>query len=81
MTVDGTYCTVGSANLDARSLMFDYEANAFMFDPGVTARLYNIFEFDKRAYCTRLTPEGFKNRFPLSQRFQGRVMFFLKPFL
>ena len=81
MTVDGTYCTVGSANLDARSLMFDYEANAFMFDPGVTARLYNIFEFDKRAHCTRLTPEGFKNRFPLSQRFQGRVMFFLKPFL
>ena len=81
MTVDGSYCTVGSANLDARSLMFDYEANAFMFDPVVTNQLYDIFEFDKRAFCTRLTPEDFKNRFPLSQRLQGRMLFFLKPFL
>ena len=81
MTVDGSYCTVGSANLDARSLMFDYEANAFMFDPVVTNQLYDIFEFDKRAFCTRLTPEDFKNRFPLSQRLQGHMLFFLKPFL
>lgn len=81
MTIDGTYCTVGSANLDARSLMFDYEVNAFMFDPGITARLYDVFERDKRTHCTLLTPEGFKQRFPLSQRIQARMLFFLKPFL
>lgn len=81
MTIDGTYCTVGSANLDARSLMFDYEVNVFMFDRGVTARLYNVFEADKRARCTLLTPEGFKERFPLSKRIQARTLFFLKPFL
>ncbi len=80
MTVDGTYCTVGTANLDARSLMFDYEINAFMFDSGVTNRLRDVYEFDKRSRCTLLTPQGFKERFSLGQRFHGLVFPFLKPF-
>lgn len=81
MTVDGTYCTVGSANLDARSLMFDYEINAFMFDKGITDRLYDVYEFDKRSRCEILTPEKFKERFPLKDRVQARLMFFLKAVL
>ena len=81
MMVDGTYCTTGSANLDARSLMFDYEINAFMFDKGVTNRLQDVYEFDKRSRCTLLTPENFKERFTLRQRVQGRFFSFLKGFL
>ncbi len=81
MNVDGTYCTVGTANLDARSLMFDYEINAFLFDKGVTNRLQDVYEFDKRSRCTLLTPENFKERFSLGQRIQGRALSFLKAFL
>ena len=33
MMVDGSFCTVGTANLNSRSLRYDYETNAFIFDP------------------------------------------------
>lgn len=81
MMVDDLYCTVGSANLDARSLMFDYEINAFMFDEGLTDRLFDVYAFDKRSRCTLLTPENFKERFSLRQRFRGRALSFLKAVL
>ena len=32
MMVDGKFCTVGSTNLDARSLRYDYEVNALIID-------------------------------------------------
>ncbi len=48
MMVDSTYCTVGTANLDSRSLRYDYETNAFIFDEGTTDELGTMFERDKR---------------------------------
>ena len=36
MMVDGKFCTVGSTNLDARSLRYDYEINAIIIDPETT---------------------------------------------
>lgn len=32
MMVDDLFCTVGTANLNSRSLRYDYETNAFIFD-------------------------------------------------
>ena len=52
-----------------------------MFDKGVTNRLQDVYEFDKRSRCTLLTPENFKERFTLRQRAQGWVFSFLKGFL
>lgn len=49
MMVDGRYCTVGSANLNSRSLRYDYEINAFVFDRAITAQLGQIFKDDKEA--------------------------------
>ena len=48
MMVDSTFCTVGTANLDSRSLRYDYETNAFIFDKGTTDELGTMFERDKR---------------------------------
>lgn len=48
MMIDGRYCTVGSANLNSRSLRFDYEINAFVFDKDITRQLQTIFEADKQ---------------------------------
>lgn len=45
--VDGLFCTVGSANLNSRSLNFDYEANAVIVNKEVTQELCNLFNAEK----------------------------------
>lgn len=81
MMVDGLFCTVGTANLDARSLRFDYEVNAFIFDRNVTAQLQDIFYCDIHKHCVLLTPDNWKYRFPLKKRVSGRVFSSIKGFL
>lgn len=39
MMVDSLFCTVGSTNLNSRSLRYDYEVNAFIFDKETTHEL------------------------------------------
>ena len=56
MMVDGRFCTVGSTNLDARSLRFDYEENALILDPETTAELDAMFNRDIQKSML-LTPE------------------------
>ena len=43
MMVDGKFCTVGSANLDARGMRYDYEINAIIIDPETTRQLEDKF--------------------------------------
>ncbi len=57
--VDGSFCTVGSANLNARSLRWDYEENAVIVDAWTTRQLDDIFERDK-AESFLLTEERWK---------------------
>ncbi|MBQ7462878.1 MAG: phosphatidylserine/phosphatidylglycerophosphate/cardiolipin synthase family protein [Bacteroidaceae bacterium] len=80
MMVDSLFCTVGTTNLDARSLCFDYEVNAFIFDPKTTHELQQIF-CDDLKHSTLLTPEVFKERFPLKRRIRGRFFSISKRFL
>ena len=61
MMVDSTFCTVGSTNLDARSLRHDYETNAFILHPATTAELTEMFARDRRE-STLLTPEVWSRR-------------------
>lgn len=70
MMVDSTFCTVGSANLNSRSLKFDYEVNAFIVDSCTTRELQSIFEVDKY-HSTLLTPENWKKRRSFGRRFMG----------
>jgi cardiolipin synthase len=48
MMVDGRFCTVGSTNLDARSLRFDFEENALIINRETTKELDNMFDRDKQ---------------------------------
>lgn len=48
MMIDDQFCTIGSANLDSRSLRYDYEVNTAIFDSQVTMQLVNMFEMDKK---------------------------------
>ena len=61
MMVDGRFCTVGSTNLDSRSLRYDYEINAFLFDMKITAQLSDIFAKDK-LNSTRYTFDVHRSR-------------------
>ena len=81
MMIDSLFCTVGTTNLDARSLCFDYEVNAFIFDSETTHTLQQIFSDDVEKRSTLLTPEVFKERFPLRRRIRGRIFTISKRFL
>lgn len=78
--VDGLFCTVGSANLNSRSLRFDYEENAVIIDPCTTAELSHMFDHDKtRSF--KLTPEKWKEFRTGWQKFVGWFAHFLAPVL
>jgi cardiolipin synthase len=79
MMVDDAFCTVGSANLDYRSLRHDYEVNAFIFDKEITSKLTNIFEADKKN-SIKMTPEVWKKR-SVWKRFIGWIANGLSVFL
>ena len=81
MMIDSLFCTVGTTNLDARSLCFDYEVNAFIFDPVTTHELQKIFADDVANHCTLLTPEVWQQRFPLKRRIRSRIFTLAKRFM
>lgn len=61
MMVDDKFCTVGSTNLNSRSLRYDYEVNAFIFDSRITDELSDVFNADKQQ-STIMTDENWKER-------------------
>ena len=80
MMVDGKYCTVGSTNLDARSLRFDYEINALIIDKDVTRQLDDKF-IDDTKKCDLLTEKEYKRSRSTWKRFRGWLGHLLTPFL
>ena len=79
MMVDSLFCTVGSTNLNSRSLCYDYEVNAFIFDKETTHELIEMFEDDQKE-STLLTKEEYKKR-SAWKRFVGWFAHLLTPFL
>ena len=78
--VDGKFCTVGSSNLDARSLKADYEENAVIIDPYTTHELEQMFERDK-THSFQLTKESWNKWRSPWQKFRGWFGHLLSPFL
>lgn len=79
MMVDSLYCTVGSTNLNSRSLKYDYEVNAFIFDTETTNELMELFKEDQKN-CTLLTKEVYKQRTPW-KKFLGWFAHLFTPFI
>ena len=80
MMVDGRYCTVGSTNLDARSLKCDFEENAVIIDAATTSELDQMFWRDKQK-SFQLTPETWNEFRTGGQKFRGWFAHLLQPFL
>lgn len=79
MCVDGKYCTIGSANLNSRSLMYDYETNIFVFGDKDTQELYELIADDvSNSYL--LTKEKYKSR-SCWRRFCGWLVTIVTPFM
>lgn len=78
--VDGQLCTVGSANLNARSLRWDYEENAVIIDPHTTKELNNLFDKEKHDSFLLDENKWKKWRTPW-QKFKGWVGHLIAPFL
>ena len=74
MVVDDTLCTVGTANLDARSLSYDYEINAYFFSPEYCRELNRYFE-EHRRLSVMLTEDNWKELYPRKKR---RIGWWLK---
>ena len=78
--VDGRFCTVGSANLNARSLRWDRENNAVIIDREITKELDTLFENQKKD-CFLLTPQSWNTWRTPWQKFRGWFAHLLWPFL
>lgn len=80
MMVDGRFCTVGSTNLDARSLRYDYEVNALIINKQVTQELQDMFIRDTKK-SVLLTPAEW-NKFRTGwQKFRGWFAQLFTPFM
>ena len=80
MMVDGLYCTVGSTNLDARSLKCDFEENAVIIDRATTKELDDMFWRDKLK-SFELTDQSWDEFRTGWQKFRGWFAHLLQPFL
>lgn len=78
--VDGKVCTVGSANLNARSLSWDYEANAVIVDSCTTKELDRLFENEKKD-CFLLDGEKWDAWRSPWQKFKGWFAHLIAPLL
>ena len=79
MTVDDSYATVGSANLDSRSLRCDYEINTIVYDKEFTSQLNNMYA-DDVAHSELMSKEKYR-KYSLGRRFIGWLGNLLTPFL
>ena len=70
MMVDGKFCTVGSTNLDARGLRYDYDVNALIMDEETTKKLDQKF-IEDTGKSDYVSMEEWKKSRTTWQRFKG----------
>jgi cardiolipin synthase len=78
-TVDGTWTTVGTANIDRLSLQGNYEINVEVIDESLAKALEEIFILDE-ANCLPLTKGEWEAR-DLHRKFTEYVLAPLRPLL
>lgn len=66
VTVDGLVATVGSANINQRSMQFDEELNLVIVDPAIVAELDADFAAD-RGLSTTVDPADWEQRGPMQR--------------
>jgi len=78
-TVDGTWSTVGTANIDRLSLTGNYEINVEVIDPAFAATMEEIYAADE-TNCLELTASEWAAR-DLHRKFTEMILAPLRPLL
>jgi cardiolipin synthase A/B len=78
-TIDGTWSTVGTANVDRLSLTGNYEINVEIIDPKLAGSLEEVFRVDE-SHCLELTEAEWEAR-DIYRRFTEFVLNPLRPLL
>ncbi|MDE5550642.1 MAG: cardiolipin synthase, partial [Bacteroidaceae bacterium] len=79
MMVDDRYCTVGSSNMDARSLRCDYEVNTVIFSQKTTKELTDLF--NEQLKSSTPMQQGYWGTRSVGKKFQGWLGNLLTPWL
>ena len=79
MMVDDLYCTVGSSNMDARSLRCDYEVNTVIFSKKTTQELTDLF--NEQLKSSTPMQKGYWSTRSTGKKFQGWFGNLLTPWL
>lgn len=79
IVVDGKISSVGTANIDVRSFILNFEVNAFLYDKAIAKSLVEAFEHDI-TLSTQMT-EKLYNKRSLGIRFKESVSRLLSPIL
>lgn len=79
MVIDDEFVTIGSTNIDSRSMEQNFEVNAFLYDRDVAIRQRDIF-FDDLNSCTAVDPSTWHSR-PLWRRLFESFSRLLTPLL
>lgn len=75
MVCDDDFVTIGSTNLDPRSLEQNFEVNAFIYDEPLAVRQREIF-FDDMKECLLVDPEQWQHRPYLEKFLQSTARIF-----
>jgi cardiolipin synthase len=79
LSIDGVWCTVGSYNLDSRSLLYNWEVTLEVLDAGVAGQLEDKFR-DDLEFCERVDPQQFRRR-GIWDRLRERVFYLFRIWL
>lgn len=79
ISIDGTCCVIGSANLDNRSLEHHFEVGAIIYNPRVSMEVEN--QFDKYLNDSRLIVRRTWNKRPFRQKVNEQLTRLLSPLL
>ena len=77
--IDGAWCSVGSHNLDHRSLHYNLEVNLNVHDPEFCAAVSRAFDEDLKN-CSVITRADVKGR-PLASRAVSRLLYYFRTWL
>ncbi|SES95865.1 cardiolipin synthetase 2 [Natronincola peptidivorans] len=77
--IDDNFSSIGTANLDIRSLQLNFEVNAFMYDEDMAKKLKSIYYKDLQ-HSKEVLLEDYKKR-PISHRFKESVARLFSPIL
>jgi len=79
ISIDGAWCTVGSYNLDSRSLLYNWEVTLEVLDDRVAGELEDKFR-DDLEFCEAVIPDEFRKR-GFWQKLRERVFYFFRVWL